>query len=237
MERLGCPPKFLSMVIQLHEDQRGQVRLNSDPFVPFPIVNGVTQGCVLAPTLFSIFFSMMLKQATEDLHNDDTVYIRYRLDSSLFSLRRLQALTKTLEQLIRDHLFADDAALVTHTETVLQCVSSCFAEAAQHFRFKVSLKKTEVLHQLVPREKYRPPHITIGETELKAVHLFTYLGCTITSDAKIDREINNRLAKANRGFGRLYNRVWNSKHLSKGTKISVYRGVVLTTLLYSSSCG
>ena len=30
LERLGCPPKFLQMVIELHENQRGQVRLNGD---------------------------------------------------------------------------------------------------------------------------------------------------------------------------------------------------------------
>ena len=60
LERLGCPPKFLQMVIQLHENQRGQIRLNGDLSEPFPISNGVKQDCVLAPTLFSIFFSMML---------------------------------------------------------------------------------------------------------------------------------------------------------------------------------
>ena len=234
MERLGCPPKFLSMIIQLHEVQRGQVRLNSDLSESFPILNGVKQGCVLAPTLFTIFFSMMLKQALQDLDDDDAVYIRYRLDGSLFNLRRLQAHTKTLEQLIHDLLFADDAALVAHTERALQRLTSCFAEAAQLFGLEVSLKKTEVLHQPAPHEEYRPPHITIGETELKAVHQFTYLGCTITSDAKIDKEVDNRLAKANSAFGRLYKRVWNNNHLKKGTKISVYRAVVLTTLLYCS---
>ena len=36
---------------------------------------------------------------------------------------------------------------------------------------------------------YRPSHITVGETELKAVQQFAYLGCTISSDAKIDKEI------------------------------------------------
>ena len=224
----------MNMVVQLHEDQRGQVRLSSDLSEPFPINNGVKQGCVLAPTLFTIFFSMMLKHATADLDDEDGVYIRYRLDGSLFNLRRLQAHTKTLEQLIRDLLFADDAALVAHTERALQRITSCFAEAAQLFGLEVSLKKTEVLHQPAPREEYRPPHIIIGNTELKTVQHFTYLGCTISSDAKIDREIDNRLAKGNSAFGRLYKRVWNNKHLKKSTKIKVYSAVVVTTLLYGS---
>ena len=74
------------MITQLHEDQSGQVTLNRKLSVPFPITNGVKQGCVLAPTLFSIFFSMMLRQATENLDDHEAVYIRYRLDGSLFNL-------------------------------------------------------------------------------------------------------------------------------------------------------
>ena len=74
------------------------------------------QGCVLALTFFSIFFGMMLKQATEDLDDDEGVYVRYHLDGSLFNLQRLQAHTKLQETLIQDLLFANDAALVTHTE-------------------------------------------------------------------------------------------------------------------------
>ena len=114
LERLCCPSKFLNMVIQLHENQRGHVRHSSDLSVPFPISNGVKQGCVLPPTLFSIFFSMMLQRALDDLDDEDGVYIRYRTDGSLFNLRRLQAHSKTLEQLIRELLFADDAALLAH---------------------------------------------------------------------------------------------------------------------------
>ena len=57
LERLGCPPNFLKMIVQLN----GQVRHSSnDLSESFQIGNGVKQGCVLAPTLFSIFFSMVL---------------------------------------------------------------------------------------------------------------------------------------------------------------------------------
>ncbi|GFN92963.1 hypothetical protein PoB_001946900 [Plakobranchus ocellatus] len=158
----------------------------------------------------------------------------YRLDGSLFNLRRFQAQTKTNKRLIRDLLFADDAALVAHTEQALQRLTSCFADASRLFGLEISLKKTEVLHQPAPQEAYQPPHITINSSELKSTPQFTYLGCTISSDARLDKEIDNRLAMANSSFGRLYKRVWNNKSLKIKTKIQVYRAVVLTTLLYGS---
>ncbi|KAK3531334.1 hypothetical protein QTP70_018133 [Hemibagrus guttatus] len=51
---------------------------------------------------------------------------------------------------------------------------------------------------------------------------------------KADEEIDNRLSKDNCAFGWLYKRVWNNRHLKKGTEISVYKAVVLSTLLYGS---
>ena len=44
--------------------------------------------------------------------------------------------------------------------------------------------------------------------------------------------MDNRLAKANSAFVRLYKWVWNSHNQKKDTKVSVYRAVALTTLLY-----
>ena len=73
-----------------------------------------------------------------------------------------------------------------------------------------------------------------GETALRSVQQFTYLGCAISSNAKIDGEIDNRIAKSNCAFGKLYKGLCNNKHLRIKTKISVYRDVALTTLLYGS---
>ena len=111
----------------MHEDQHSQIRLNGDPSDPFPIVNGVKQGCVLAQTFFSILFSMMVKQATVDLDDEDGVYARYHLEGSLYNLQRLQAHTKTQERLVRKLLFAYNAALVTHAEGATQGITTCFA--------------------------------------------------------------------------------------------------------------
>ena len=84
----------------------------------FPISNGVKQGGVLAPILFSILFSITLLEAKEDLPYG--IYIRFRTDGSLCNLRRLLARTKTIEELITELLFADNCALLTHTEEALQ---------------------------------------------------------------------------------------------------------------------
>ena len=44
----GCPPKFLTILRQLHEGQQGQVKHNGSLSGSFPISKGVKQGCVLA---------------------------------------------------------------------------------------------------------------------------------------------------------------------------------------------
>ena len=89
LERLGCPPQLLAIIQQLHVGQKGQVKHSGEMSDPFPIDNGVKQGCVLSPTLFALFFSLMLKEAMEDV--PEGIYIRFRIrtDGSVFSLRRL----------------------------------------------------------------------------------------------------------------------------------------------------
>ena len=83
----------------------------------------------------------MLKQIIKNLDDNGAVYICYRLDGSLFNLRRLHALTKTLKQLFCDLLFVDNVVLVALTKRALLHLTSYFAEATQLFEFEVSLKK------------------------------------------------------------------------------------------------
>ena len=75
LARLGCPPKNLIILNQLHEGQRGQVKHSGSLSGSFLISNGIKQECFLAPTLFSIFFSIMLCEAKEDLPDD--IYIHF----------------------------------------------------------------------------------------------------------------------------------------------------------------
>ena len=115
--KIGCPPKLQSMIESFHTDMKGAVQFNGSTSEPFSILSGVKQGCVLAPTLFGIFFALLLKHAFGS--TTEGIYLRTRSDGRLFNLARLRAKTKVRKVLIRNMLFADDAAVATHTQREL----------------------------------------------------------------------------------------------------------------------
>ena len=232
MAKFGCPARFTAIVRQFHEGMMARVQDNGDTSKDFAVTNGVKQGCVLAPTLFSMVFSAMLHDA---LSNADLgIPIKYRTDGKLFNQRRLQAITKVKETVVRDFLFADDCALNALTEEDMQATMDKFSNACDNFGLTISITKTEVMHQPAPGLPYIEPSITVKGNKLKVVSKFTYLGSTLSTAVNIDDEVNSRIAKASSAFGRLKNNVWERRGISLSTKLKVYRAVIITTLLYGS---
>ena len=54
MARFGCPPRFIAMERQFHDGMQASVQNDRELSEPFEVTNGVKQGCVMAPTLFSM---------------------------------------------------------------------------------------------------------------------------------------------------------------------------------------
>ncbi|RXN35706.1 RNA-directed DNA polymerase from mobile element jockey-like protein [Labeo rohita] len=226
LHRIGCPPKLLKLIISFHENMAGTVQYGESFSDPFPIRCGVKQGCVLAPTLFGMFFSLLLRYAF--CNSEDGIFLHTRSDGNVFNLARLRAKTKVRKVLIREMLFADDTALAAHTEGALQRLITCFADACTEFGIAISLKKTNILAQDVSTT----PAITIGDHTLEVVENFTYLGSTICSN--LDTELNIRIGKAATAMAQLAKRVWDNTLLTLKTKLKVYQACVLSTLLYGS---
>ena len=230
LSKLGCPPRFVQIIRSFHDGMFCRVIENGEASDPFPVSNGVKQGCVLAPTLFSLLFAQMLSAALSQ--TEAGVKIHYRTDGDVFNLRRLKSYTKVTRAIVQDFLFADDCALAAHSEVDLQELADCFATAAKSFGLTVSIKKTEVLRQLAPNTARPPPNITMDGNALKNVDTFKYLGSCINSAANLDDEALCRISRASQAFGRLHTRVWHERGISIKTKLSVYRAVVLPSLLY-----
>ena len=231
MAKFGCPDKFIAMIQQFHNGMHATVQEDGQHSEPFLVTNGVKQGCVLAPTLFSMVFSAMLTDAFRD--GDIGVNFRYRMNQ-LFNPRRMQAKTKVHGDTARDFLFADDCALNACSQEDMQISMDLFSKACDDFGLTISIKKTEVLHQPAPAAPHTEPHITVKDQSLAVANKFVYLGSTLSRSANIDEEVSYRIARASASFGRLKDRVWHRHGLSLKTKLKVYRAVVLPSLLYAS---
>ncbi|XP_050707960.1 uncharacterized protein LOC126993145 [Eriocheir sinensis] len=228
LPKIGCPPRLLSIIRSFHDDMKGTVVFDGSTSDAFIIRSGVKQGCVLAPTLFGIFFAVMLKHAFGP--TTEGIYLRTRSDGKLFNLSRLRAKSKVQRKCVRDFLFADDAAVTAHSAEGLQQLMIRFNEACDDFGLTISLKKTQVMGQDVDQ----PPDIRIADHRLDVVHDFVYLGSTISDSLSLDAELNRRIGKAATTMSRLTKRVWSNNKLSEHTKIQVYRACVVSTLLYGS---
>ena len=226
LRRFGCTEKVINLIKALHNGMQAKVVQGSEASDQLAVTNDVKQGCVLAPTLFSLFLTAMPDVAFRNVK--EGIYIQTRSGVS-----HLKSKTCTTKHLVRKMLFADDNALVAQGASKMQLLVDRFARAAAQFSPKINIRKTECLYQPVKllQSQPEPEVITINQEPLVLATSFTYLGSTVSSNAKLEEELRNRLGKANKAFGNLCQRLWNNRHVSIRAKCKVYRVVVLSTLL------
>ena len=100
----------------------------------------VKQDCVLAPTLFGVFYAFLLNQDFGDAK--EGIYLGTRSDGKLFNLSRLRAKSKVQMKCLYDFLLADDTAINGHSDVELQ---NRFSKACQDFGLTIRLKKTQIM--------------------------------------------------------------------------------------------
>ena len=140
LAEFGCTENFTKIMKSLHEGMLGIVNIGGEFSEPFPVTNGVRQGCVAGPILLNLFYAAMLSEATKDLPCG--IYIRFRTSGKLFNLSRLRASTEVFEQVLHEFLYADDCALEAHNQQDIQLITDRFAEAARKYGLAMHTKKT-----------------------------------------------------------------------------------------------
>ena len=210
LEKIGCPPKLRSMAVSFHENMKGTVVYDGSTSEPFPVCSGVKQGCVVAPTLFGIFFSLLLSYAFNS--SSGGIYTHTISDAKLFNLARVRAKTKVTEVYVREMLLADDAALTAHSGEAFQRLVNRFAHACREFGFTISLKKTNVIARDASQ---------VNNYTLDVVEDFTYLGSNISDNLSLDTEINRRIGKAACAMAKLTKSVLENEMLTENTKMII----------------
>ena len=92
----GVPPKLINLMSELYSGAESAMRCGGTISDLFPVVTGVRQGCVLAPTLFSTCMDWILGRMSE----------RSSFGASFGSVK------------ISDLDFADDAVIFAETRDI-----------------------------------------------------------------------------------------------------------------------
>ena len=97
------------------------------------------------------------------------------------------------------------------------------------WKLKVSWRKAKVMR--VAR-KSEDCEVKIGEKVIDQVDEMKYLGVIISSDGRMEKEVEARIGSATRVIGGMNKTVLKRKELSRSTKLKVVNATMITTLLY-----
>ncbi|BHF80059.1 hypothetical protein SprV_0702318300 [Sparganum proliferum] len=139
MQTFGCPERFTQIVLQLHDGMMVRVNDNGAVSEAFAVTSGVKQGCVLAPTLFSLMFSAMLMDSYRD--ERPGIRIANRTDDHFLNQQRMHFQSCVSTTTVHELLFADGCALNTTSEADMQRSMYLFFAACENFGLIINTKK------------------------------------------------------------------------------------------------
>ena len=185
--------------------------INSEADTSFVVKSGVRQGYVMSSVLFIITIDWVMRTTLTEGNNTG---LRWTLCTTL-----------------EDTDYADDFALLSHTEDHMQEKTRKLEENARMVSLKINAKKTKLMYL----NTERLPVIFVEGKQLDIVDSFNYLGSSITTEGGAERDIKVRIGKARSTFIRLGN-IWKTTTFSTKTKLKLYNSCVLSVLLYGSEC-
>ena len=227
--KYGIPPSMVAVIRSLHDGMYAEVSVDGDVANEFEVCNGLRQGCVVAPTLFNLYFGLVIQQWRAKCSTFG-VKILYKCGGKLVGER-----SRRLDRcLLTELLFADDAVAVGSDRRSMERAAVELERIITGWGLTLSIGKTKLLVAGVPRSNVDTSPIVLKGGEIECVTEFKYLGSVLEASGGVMAEVSERIAKASKAFGALKEPIFKNSDLSCKTKCCVYKSVVLGVLLYGS---
>ncbi|KAK7095834.1 hypothetical protein V1264_005198 [Littorina saxatilis] len=205
----GVPEKITNIIRNSYEGLTCRVVHGCQLTDAFQVRTGVRQGCLLSPFLFLLVIDWVMKASTAQKRNG----IQWTLWTQLDDLD-----------------FADDVALLSHTQQQMQEKTRTAANNSARFGLNIHKGKSKVLRT---NATANTTPITLNGEALQEVDNFTYLGSVVDKQGGTDADVRVRIGKARAAFLQLKN-VWASADLSINTKLRIFNTTVKSVLLYGA---
>lgn len=208
MRHYGIPQKITNIIKNSYEGMTCRVVHGGQLTDAFQVRTGVRQGCLLSPFLFLLAVDWIMKASTEGRRNG----IQWSLWGQLDDLD-----------------FADDIALLSHTQQQMQDKMDALNYNSTRIGLNIHPTKTKVLRINATNAN----QVTLGSEHLKEVESFTYLGSNVDNSGGTDADVRVRIGKARGAFNQLKN-IWRASNLSLKSKIRIFNTTVKPVLLYGA---
>ena len=146
LTRIGVPPQMIAIIRQFHDEMRGCVRPDDGVCLDwFEVEQGLWQGCVLSPLLFSIFFAAVLNVVLQRFSEGPAILAELvHLKETSTSMGPESAMDYD-RRAVWGMLYADDACIVSRSPRGFAKMIEVIVEVCRAFAITVSAKKTDTM--------------------------------------------------------------------------------------------
>ena len=168
LRNYGIPSKIVQLIKQFYGNF--SCTINSEADTGFLAKSGVRQGCIMSSVLFIIAINLAMRA----ILTEGSIGLRWTLCTTL-----------------EDTDYADDLALLLHTEDHMQEKTRKLEDNARMVGRKINAKKTKLMYL----NTERLPVIFVEGKQLDTVYSFNYRGSRTTTESGAERYIKVRIEK------------------------------------------
>jgi hypothetical protein len=168
LKNYGIPSKIVQLIKQFYANFLCTITSEAD--TGFLVKSGVRQGCIMS----SVLFILAVDWAMRTILTEGNTGLRWTLCTTL-----------------EDTDYADDLALLLHTEDYMQEKTRKLEDNARMVGRKINAKKTKLMYL----NTERLPVLFVERKQLNTVDPFNYLGSCITTESEAERYIKVRIEK------------------------------------------
>ena len=210
----GVTGRFFGSLRAMYNSLLSCIKIDGQCSEFFECPIGVRQGCVMSPTLFSMFINQISSNLSESGRHG------------------VQLLPGIMELFIL--LFADDVALISSTPIGLQNQLNVLKTCCDDMKMRVNIQKTKVMvfrkgGFLGKREEWY-----FENNKLEVVNRYCYLGYTFTTMISPKLGIEHLVVKGKRALMSLVKAFQKYKEISCDTFFKIFDAKIKPILLYSS---
>lgn len=178
---------------------------------PFPVEKGVRQGCVLAPTLFSLFLNGLI----------DILLAVKDADPPKLANRKIPAL-----------MFADDTLLLSKSPIGMQWILEEFCKFCRNWDLEINPQKAK--YMIFHAKTTNCPYPQMEGRALERTSIFDYLGITLNDKMDWETQVKKANLKLTQSIGGILKVHKNCTQKVVGPPVEIYKTQARGMALYGA---